>query len=331
MTSQKPSHDQQLSHRSKSEAEETEDLLFSDIDVHKLRPKAEHQAPGAQEKDEDIIRRVKEKMQAQKSGLGSKASATAQLSSKFASASKADAEGEGSAKEIKISVNPSKLGKVLFAALFLFLAVSFFYNPFYNIFPWNQVSGSAVKDSSALEPDTLAPAEETDQEAPGSTEEKETAEQPVITDGLQDVEARPLDPADSAVTKKATTEGILSLEITDFKTEIKDWGGKVTEVSFEVENTKKAFVPKILVNVYDRKTMAAYRVRRVAVAEVFQQLETGQRLKGKVDVSKFSFTKEDFDKEKTIQLQLWDEGLTDSYTDDMQLAEALKTFTFGSN
>ena len=329
MTSQKPSHDQP-SHRSKSEVEETEDLLFSDIDVHKLRPKAEHQAPATQEKDEDIIRRVKEKMQAQKSG--SKASATTQLSSKFASATKADAEaeGDGSAKEIKISVNPSKLGRILFAALFLFFAVSFFYNPFYNIFPWNQVSGSTVKESAELEADAPTPEEVP---APGETPEKtEIAKEPQKSaDGFEEIEARPLDPADSAVTKKATTEGTISLEITDFKTEIKEWGGKVTEVSFAVENTKKAFVPKILVNVYDRKTMAAYRVRRVAVAEVFQQLETGQRLKGKMDVSKFSFTKEDFDKEKTIQLQLWDEGLTDSYTDDIQLAEALKTFTFGSN
>lgn len=329
MTSQKPSHMQHTGHQSKSEVEETEDLLFSDVDVHRLRPKAEHQAPATQEKDEDIIRRVKEKMQAQKSGQ--KASSTAQLSSKFASANREDsAESDGSAKEIKISVNPSRLGKVLFAALFLFFAVSFFYNPFYNMFPWNQgLSGNVVKDSSTgqgLEADASAP-EEIDE-----SEKTETAEEPKKSaDGFEEIEARPLDPADTAVTKKATTEGTISLEITDFKTEIKDWGGKVTEVSFVVENTKKAFVPKILVNVYDRKTMAAYRVRRVAVAEVFQQLEPGQRLKGKMDVSKFSFTKEDFDKEKTIQLQLWDEGLTDSYNDDAQLAEALKTFTFGSN
>lgn len=298
-------------HKKKSDVEETEDLLFSDVNVHKLKPKKEHEMPEEhehkkpQEKHEPLLKN-KPKKKAQKETSSDEHTDTP--------------EHMADTKEIKINFHPKKLKKVGMVALFLFLAVSFFYNPFYDMFPWNEgISGNVVADTTEegeeVSEETTETPEETEQTTTTETTPKET------TDGLVEVEAKPLEPEE----KQA---GTITAEITGEKSEVKEWGGRVTEVSFAVENRKIAIVPKILVNIYDTKTMAAYRSRRIAAREVYQELGVNQRLKGTIDTNKFSFSKANFNREKTIQLQVWDEGETTHYNDDTLLVEVSKKFNF---
>ena len=103
-------------HKKKSEVEETEDLLFSDVDVHKLKPRKQHEKEK-QEKEKQP-QKVEEPKKAKKEEKQSKHKHDGVETNDYV-------DEEGNAKEIRVNFHPQKLKKVAMIALFLFLAVSF--------------------------------------------------------------------------------------------------------------------------------------------------------------------------------------------------------------
>ncbi|MDO8642830.1 MAG: hypothetical protein Q7R76_04585 [Candidatus Woesearchaeota archaeon] len=233
-------------------------------------------------------------------------------------------------KEVTVSFSPNRVMRGVLLFLFLFFAVSFFYNPFYTLFPWNLVGadtsgvegnvvGVAVGEGIALANQPVSPAEKP----------IETLSAPVVPLPEQTIPAEPVVPSAESEPTPLVTEGTsatsaagdVTLTLEDIKTATRDWGGKVTDVSFTLENRGKAFIPKIKAYAFDEKTSGAYKAS--PLIKKYAVLETAKRLKATIDLSKFQFS--DISGEKTVILQLYDEGDQPGFANDKKLAEIVKT------
>ncbi len=233
-------------------------------------------------------------------------------------------------KEVTLSFYPRRVMRGVLIFLFLFFAVSFFYNPFYSLFPWNlagaegNVVGVAVGKGIALaNPETPQPlaaaapepvltTPEPEEPLPDNTVEKDPEEQEAPTEPA---------PANDITASSATGEHTLTIE--DIKTETRDWGGKITDVSFIVENLGKAFTPKIKAYAFDEKTDTTYKAS--PLIKKYALLEINKRLKATIDLSKFQFS--DTSTPKTVILQLYDEGDEVGFAKDEKMAQVEQQVT----
>ena len=244
-------------------------------------------------------------------------------------------------KQFTFSFYPKRIRKTLVVFLFLFLAVSFFYNPFYAYFPWNsgKAAGLVVSDAVeqgmeiAEEKEEQAEAEPAKEEA-GEEEKKEAEEKKEVEEKKEEEkepEAEPkkeeetddeletvvAKPTESSTEDDDDSSDKITISVEGTKTQLKEWGGKITEVSFVVENRFRAFTPKVKVYAYDDKTRADFK--KIPILQKYEPLEKNKRLKGTIDISRFQF--QDTKKEKTILLQLYDEGSEPGYAGDKKLTE----------
>lgn len=232
-------------------------------------------------------------------------------------------------KELTVSFYPNQLVRGVLVFLFLFFAVSFFYNPFYTLFPWNlagetgvegNIVGIAVGKGIAIAqqqpaPIVEQPAATPQAPAPVTEENKEN-----ITPPLEEITEPP---QAQGTASGSSPSGAITLTIEDVKTATRDWGGKITEVSFVVENHGKTFIPKIKAYAYDEKTGSAYKAS--PLIKKYAALEQDKRLKATIDLSKFQFS--DIASAKTLIVQLYDEGDAPGFANDVKLTEVEQKVT----
>ena len=226
-------------------------------------------------------------------------------------------------KEVTFSFYPNRIMRGVLIFLFLFFAVSFFYNPFYTFFPWNiggaegNIVGVAVGKGIAL---AAPPVAETGQPVAPETP-KETTPAPLPEQSplpAENKETTPEEPAANEEPANATAAtGDVTLTLEDIKTVTRDWGGKITDVSFIVENRGKTFIPKIKAYAFDAKTSADYKT--MPIIKKYAALGKDKQLTATIDLSRFQFT--DTGTEKTLILQLYDEGDEIGFANDEKRAE----------
>lgn len=286
------------------EIRQAEERLFSDEEIEKAKPK-EYRV----EKEE------------KKSFFGKKQKIELRPEPKVTIKPARPQESEPR-KEVTVSFNPNRIMRGVLIFLFLFFAVSFFYNPFYTFFPWNiggaegNIVGVAVGKGIAL----AAPSMPEQLTAPEVKEESRPAplpEQPALSPPGTPEPTAPASAADEQAPSATTVGGDVTVTLDDIKTVTRDWGGKITEVSFTVENRGKTFIPKIKAYAFDAKTSADYKT--MPIIKKYAALEKDKRLKATIDFSRFQFT--DTSTEKTVVLQLYDEGDEPGFANDEKRAE----------
>lgn len=308
------------------EIRQAEERLFSDEEIEKAKPK-EYRA----EKEE------------KKSFFGKKQKIDLKPEPKV-TIKPSVRPREEPRKEVTVSFNPNRIMRGVLIFLFLFLAVSFFYNPFYTFFPWNiggaegNIVGVAVGKGIALAapstPEQPAAPEVTKTQrvlgiengaVPFSIKEEPAPlpEQPALPPPGTPEPTAPASAADEQAPSATTAAGDVTLTLDDIKTVTRDWGGKITDVSFVVENRGKTFIPKIKAYAFDAKTSADYKT--MPIIKKYAALEKDKRLTATIDFSRFQFT--DLSTPKTIVLQLYDEGDEPGFAEDEKRAEIETTVT----
>jgi hypothetical protein len=220
-------------------------------------------------------------------------------------------------KEKSLSIAPHTVERVIYISIICLLVIFFFFNPFYKYYPWS--SCSATEDVVAGD-DVGVEEKEDEDETTDDDEEGDTAteeEEDETTDDDEEDDADEEEEGDEPeVEVKADLSGEVKVQITGTKTQKKEWGGKVTEVSFILDNEAEEFIPKLKVAIVDEDT-GVYR--QSPKIRVYDTLSPGKRIIGTIDTTKFSF--QDITTPKTIIFKVYDEGDEPNYAKDKFITE----------
>jgi len=215
-------------------------------------------------------------------------------------------------KEIVLKVNPSRIWqrtkKGLFWIVIVVLAVSFFYNPFYTYFPWNNgLTGAAVAEEIVYE-DVV---ENSTVEAPVEEPPAPPVEEAVVPEENNSV----VEPATPAA--PSTLSGAVGLNITDVEVVKTDYGWKIGKVSFEIDNGKKAFAGKIRARGFNNPTMQDLRGDKFLVLGM---VESGKRISNSLVLNAMYNEAGD----RLLLVELYDDGDKSGKAGDLLMAKATK-------
>lgn len=257
----------------------------------------------------------------------------------------------GEDKDVVLKFNPSRvkqrLKKGLFWLLIIVLVVSFFYNPFYQYFPWNKqdaLTGAAISDddteNTPAAGDEQAAAGPADQDEAPAKKEAAKAVSPVddVTDESADTggteKDKPVsadeentndttdDSAASATAASSAAPKTLTFTITNVEVLKTTYGWKVGKVSFEIDNNKEVFPGKLRARGYNGANRRDIRSdKNMKLGE----LQLGQKYTNTIELNA------QFDKagEKLVLLELIDDGDESGSANDRRMASIEKSVTVG--
>jgi len=229
-------------------------------------------------------------------------------------------------KTVTVRYNPRTVERIISAIVLIVLLIFFFYNPFYDMFPWNKDSDDIEVEEIAIEEEEETEVEEEVELVLGDEEEEEETEAEVeeeVEEEVVEEEEEETEVNETSVNETTGTEtegtdaelGEVTFEIIDVKTEKTDWGWKIREVSFKVDNNRANFRPKVRVRSLAESVTGDQHGDQVKVLPI---LAIGKSLTDSVD-ARSSFVSDI--EQAYIIVKLSDEGTKTGMAGDTSLKE----------
>lgn len=252
-------------------------------------------------------------------------------------------------KTVVLKINPSKIKerakRGLFWLLLVVLVVSFFYNPFYQYFPWNQ--GSGLTGRVVAETEDEASEDDITLDAPDDSEivaveTEPPAEEPLVEITEEEPDGTPAPPSNDASTLEVDSDSssstvladedneedpptspvshTITFNLTDVEVIKTTYGWKVSNVSFTIVNNKEVFTAKVRARGYNTINRMDVRGDKFLVLGDIQE---GDTYTGDITLN----AQFDTPGEKLVYVELYDEGDERGAANDRRLATVEKKIT----